>query len=181
MRVREGQQPPRKRFNSVSLVAYAPVASTPSTCLGIPSPAGGVPALVTCLGEPRFLLQGGPSSHHWARDRFMAPATRRPQPRREQKAQATAVGKWIVRRGSLLAKRQEEPIWDKGGMVHQHVVPGRGLSQPRMSSSWHKTPPCVGHIQDTPSHGRKGEVPFLEQSGGATLEKAVFRKKGERP
>lgn len=32
---------------SVSLVADAPVASTPSTCLGIPSPAGGAPALVT--------------------------------------------------------------------------------------------------------------------------------------
>ena len=28
------------RFSSVSLVAYAPVASTPSACLGIPSSAG---------------------------------------------------------------------------------------------------------------------------------------------
>ncbi|KAK1346704.1 hypothetical protein QTO34_000564 [Cnephaeus nilssonii] len=38
------------RFSSVSLVPYAPVASTPSTCLGIPSPAGGAPALITYLG-----------------------------------------------------------------------------------------------------------------------------------
>lgn len=58
------------RVSCVSLVAYAPVASTPSTCLGIPSPAGGAPALVTFLGEPRFLLQGGPSSVLGKRDRL---------------------------------------------------------------------------------------------------------------
>lgn len=59
------------RVSCVSLVGYAPVASTPSTCLGIPSPAGGAPALVTFLGEPRFFsLQGGPSSVLGKRDRL---------------------------------------------------------------------------------------------------------------
>lgn len=38
----------------------------------------------------------------------------------------------------------------------------------------------MGNIQDTTSHGRK-EVPFLEQKGREILEKAVFRKEGERP
>lgn len=70
---------------------------------------------------------------------------------------------------------------NKGGTAYQHVVPGTGLSQPRMSGSWHKTTPRMGHITDTPSHGRKGEVPFLEQEGREILEKAVFRSEGERP
>ena len=61
----------------------------------------------------------------------MALATRQPQPQHEQKAQATAVGKWVVRRQSLLAQGQEGPIQDKGGTAHQQAAPGGGLSQPR--------------------------------------------------
>ncbi|KAK1335241.1 hypothetical protein QTO34_004825, partial [Cnephaeus nilssonii] len=78
------------RFSFVSLAAYAPVASMPSTCLGIPSPAGGAPELITYLLEPGFLLQGGLSSPHWVRDRSMAPVITRLQPRHEQRAHATA-------------------------------------------------------------------------------------------
>lgn len=41
-----------------------------------------------------------------------------------KKAQATAVAKWIVRRGSLLTKEQEGPRQDKGGTAQQQEVPG---------------------------------------------------------
>lgn len=156
-----------RRVSSVSLAAYAPVASTPSTCLGIPPPPGGVPALVTCLGEPRFLLQGGPSSHPWVRDRSMALATRQPQAQNEQKAQATAAGKWVVRRGSLLAQEQEgPPVQDKGGTPISRQPQGEGFRSPGIPGSWHKATPRVVHIQDTPSRGRRGEVPFLDNRVG---------------
>lgn len=52
---------------------------------------------------------------------------------------------------------------------------------PGIPGSWHKTAPCTGNIQDTTSHGRKEVVSFLEQKGREILEKAVFRKEGERP
>lgn len=39
----------------------------------------------------------------------------------------------------------------------------------------------MGRMQDTPSHGRKRELPFLEQQGRELLEKAVFRKEEARP
>lgn len=93
------------RLSSVSWIAYAPMASMPSTCLGIPSPAGGSLALIIHLGEPRFLLQGESSLCHLARDRSMAPATTRLQPQHKMKTQAIAVGNWIVTRGSFLVKR----------------------------------------------------------------------------
>lgn len=41
-----------------------------------------------------------------------------------RRAQATEVGKWILRRGSLLTKGQEGPIQDKGGTAHQQEVQG---------------------------------------------------------
>lgn len=36
----------------------------------------------------------------------------------------------------------------------------------------------MGHVRKTPpGHSRKREMPFLEQQGGETLEKAVFVKR----
>lgn len=130
MRGSEGQRPHREGQFCL-LGSLCPRGLHAQHCLGIPLPTGRAPALVTCRGEPRFLLQGGPSSHPWVRDRSMAPATRQPQSQHEQKAQTTAAGKWVVKRGSLLAKGQEGPVQNKGGTVHQQATPGGGLSQPR--------------------------------------------------
>lgn len=94
-----------------------------------------------------------------------------------RKAQATSVGKWIVRRGSLLTKGQEGPRQDKGGTAQQQEVPLEGFLSPGIPGSWHKTTPCTGAHTRHPDDGRKGEMSFLEQQGGEILEKAVFRRK----
>lgn len=50
------------RFSSVSLIAYAPLGSTPSTWLRDPSPDGGAQALISCFLNPMILFQRGPRS-----------------------------------------------------------------------------------------------------------------------
>lgn len=53
-----------------------------------------------------------------------------------------------------------------------------GRSRPRATGSWHKAAPCTGHVgKAPPGGGRKREMPFLEQQGRETLEKAVFGKR----
>lgn len=136
--MRAGQRPQEGQC-SVSSAVYAPVASTPSTCLGLPSPAGGAPALLTQLGEPRFLLQGGPSSHSSRQERQNAWHQLRGglNLSMREKAQATvALGTWTVRRESLLAKRQEGLAQNKEGKAHQQEVPGqKGFLSPGTAGS----------------------------------------------
>lgn len=169
------------RVSCVSLIAYAPVASTPSTCLGIPSPAGGAPALITFLGEPRFPLQGGPSSALGKRDRMLAPAMRIPQPQHGQESPGNSC-RQVDRekrvpldkrtRGTKTGQRKDGPAAGSPRM--------EGFLSPGIQGSWHKATPHMGHIQDTPMTVEKREMPFLEQQGGEILEKAVFRKKEEK-
>lgn len=97
-----------------------------------------------------------------------------------KKAQATAVAKWIVRRGSLLTKEQEGPRQDKGGRPSSRKSQGGGLSQPRDTRLLAQDNSIYGAYTRHPDDGRKGEMPFLEQQGGEILEKAVFRKKEEK-
>lgn len=60
-----------------------------------------------------------------------------------RKAQATALGKEIVRRERLLAKGQEGPLQDRGRKdFHQQEVPGReGFLCPGIPGSWLKATP----------------------------------------
>lgn len=63
------------------------------------------------------------------------------------KVQATALGKWILRKSSLLAKGQEGPSQDKGGKAHQQELPEReGFLSPGIPGSWPKATPHMGHI-----------------------------------
>lgn len=81
------------------------------------------------------------------------------------RAQATAVGKWILRRGSLLTKGQEGPIQDKGGTAHQQEVPGwRTFSAQgyqalgtRQLHVWgiYKTPPVMVEKRWCPSWNKR--------------------------
>lgn len=128
--MRAGRRPREGHF-SVSLVAIAPVASTPSTCLGTPSPAGGAPALITQLGEPRYLLQGGPSSQLQAgQTDCMAPAPRRPPPQHGWGSPGNSPGH----------VDRESPSWQNAKRGRRETKKGRpidrksregGLSQPR--------------------------------------------------
>lgn len=109
------------------------MASTPSTCLGIPSPAGGAPALVTCLGEPRVLLQGGPSAQHWARETdCMAPAPRRPQPQHGLESPGNSLRQVDLEKIVPLGKRARGPITRQRREGPSAGTPREGgLSQPR--------------------------------------------------
>lgn len=78
-----------------------------------------------------------------------------------------------------MAEWQEGPAPNKEGKAHQQEVPGReAFLGPGIPGSWHKAAPRTGHICRTPpGRGRKREMPFLEQQGRETLEKAVFGKR----
>lgn len=96
-----------------------------------PAPALGFPRLLAgprlwshVLGNPGFFSRESPA-HSTGQERQSAWH----QPSggvnlsMGRRAQATAVGKWILKRGSLLTKGQEGPIQDKGGTAHQQEVP----------------------------------------------------------
>lgn len=77
-----------------------------------------------------------------------------------RKAQATSVGKWIVRRGSLLTKGQEGPRQDKGGTAQQQQVPGwRAFSAQGYQALGTRQLHVRGHIRDTPMMVEKGRCP----------------------
>lgn len=129
--MRAGSAPREGQF-SVSLVAIAPVASTPSTCLGTPSPAGGAPALITQLGEPRFLLQGGPSSQLRAGETdCMAPAPRSPPPQHEWESPGNSLGHVDHERRVPLGTAREAVVRQRREGPSTGSPGEGGLSQPR--------------------------------------------------
>lgn len=107
------------------------MASTPSICLGIPSPAGGVPGFGHILGNPGFFSRKGPV-HSTRQERPLAWC----QPARGtnlvmgRKDQATALAKCVMKTESLLVQRQEGPSKGKGRKAH---LSKRGLSQSEYS------------------------------------------------
>lgn len=66
-------------------------------------------------------------------------------------AQATTLGKWILRKGSLFPQGQEGPSQYKGRKAHlSKEVPGReGFLSPQTSGSWYKATPSIGYVQNT--------------------------------
>lgn len=84
------------------------MASTPSICLGIPLPAGGVPGFDHILGNPGFFSRKDPV-HSTGQERPLAWY----QPARGinlimgRKDQATALAKCIMKTESLLVQWQE--------------------------------------------------------------------------
>lgn len=129
--------------------------------LGIPSPAGGAPALVTFLGEPRFLFQEEPSSQHWAREtECMASAIRRSQPQHGQESPGNSSGQVDLEkrvpldkraRGANTGQRRDSPSAGSPRVedILSADIPG----------SWHKIAPCMGNRQDTTCHRRKRRCP----------------------
>lgn len=101
-----------------------------------------------------------------------------------RKTQAVALGKVIVRTEPLLATGQEGLSPDRGGKAHQQKLPGReGFPCPGVTRLLAHSNSTYGSVicKTPPGHGREREMLFLKQKGRKSLEKAVFRKEGERP
>lgn len=151
----------------------------PALALGFPRLLAGPWLWSHGLGNPGFFSREGPA-HSSGQERRSAwhqlqgglnLSTR-------GKAQATALGMWTMRRvplgrmtrGPSTRQRGEGPSM---GSPRREAILGPGIP-----GSWHKAAPRTGHVRKTPpGHSRKREMPFLEQQGGETLEKAVFGKR----
>lgn len=120
-----------------------------------------------CLREPRFLLQGGPSSQPWAR----ATGYQHQPPgglnlSMGRKTRAVALGKVIVRTEPLLAAGQEGLSPGRGEGPSAETPRKGGLSLPRgyqaLGSQQLHIWEC--NMQTPPGHGRKGDA-LLETKG----------------
>jgi len=157
----------------------------PAPALGFPRLLAGPRLWSRVLGNPGFSSREGPA-HSLGQERQSAWH----QPpgglnlSMGRKTQAVALGKAIVRTEPLLATGQEGLSPDRGGKAHQQEVPGReGFPCPGVTRLLAQSSSTYGGvICKTPhGHGREREMLFLKQKGRESLEKAVFRKEGERP